>query len=636
MGRPYKMELEQIPSTLTHVEALPVAPLLRMLGPTLASHILAIGSGGSLVVARLAGMLHQHATGRLSSAITPLEAAEGDVPLNAAALLLSAGGRNADILTAADAVLRKPYDRVVAVCATTGTPLAARLARAGSPTFELSLPGPKDGFLGTNSLAGNAYMLSRVYQAISGAMVLSSVELSHAAEDLLSTVDEEVLAECLRRPTLQVLARGWTAVAGHDLETRFSEAALGNVVVTDHRNFGHGRHLWLHQRTDTTGVISLELPEDGATAGRVLQHIPQAVPMVRIRATQSGPSGCLQLLLTTMVLAGRAGLISDIDPGRPRVPNFGRKMYGGRPAGRRLPDARERAVNLKVRALGGHRSSAELVDTAFDDFVASLAGETFGSVVLDYDGTLCPDESREDGRLPDSVVAELHRLLRSGLRLGVASGRGDSILPILRSSIAIELWPLVIVGMHNGNDVFALQDVGANHASEQSPTDPTAIRLAADVIRWVTTALGLTLRESDSQVSVRTEEPRDLGTLWWAISEQLHAHHLPLQVVVSTHSIDIIPQSSPGKEIVAAYLRERTGCEVLCIGDRGALPGNDYDLLRSSSSLSVDTVSSRLDSCWRITPDGERGVAATVAYLRALECDGNRARLIIERLLGHG
>mgnify|MGYP003502064820 CR=1 FL=1 len=56
----------------------------------------------------------------------------------------------------------------------------------------------------------------------------------------------------------------------------------------------------------------------------------------------------------------------------------------------------------------------------------------------------------------------------------------------------------------------------------------------------------------------------------------------------------------------------------LCIGDYDSVEGNDYELLTSRASLSVDKVSKNADSCWNIAPSGVYGLDATLYYLSRL------------------
>ena len=45
-----------------------------------------------------------------------------------------------------------------------------------------------------------------------------------------------------------------------DMESRFSEAALGSIKTSDMRNFAHGRHHWIAKREAASAVIILSNP----------------------------------------------------------------------------------------------------------------------------------------------------------------------------------------------------------------------------------------------------------------------------------------------------------------------------------------------------------------------------------------
>lgn len=57
----------------------------------------------------------------------------------------------------------------------------------------------------------------------------------------------------------------------------------------------------------------------------------------------------------------------------------------------------------------------------------------------------------------------------------------------------------------------------------------------------------------------------------------------------------------------------------MTIGDRGRWPGNDYELLHGENTLSVDETSVDPASCWNLADAGQRGVQATLEYIRLLE-----------------
>ena len=103
MGKRFIDELQELPTTMQWAAEQDVALLRRAVQLYGDRGLLAVGSGGSFTAAAYAADQHFRAFGRPSQAITPLEVFQ--VPANAAAnaagLLLSAEGKNHDILAAA-------------------------------------------------------------------------------------------------------------------------------------------------------------------------------------------------------------------------------------------------------------------------------------------------------------------------------------------------------------------------------------------------------------------------------------------------------------------------------------------------------------------------------------------------------
>ena len=73
----------------------------------------------------------------------------------------------------------------------------------------------------------------------------------------------------------------------------------------------------------------------------------------------------------------------------------------------------------------------------------------------------------------------------------------------------------------------------------------------------------------------------------------------------------------------------REDCKVLSIGDKGQWPGNDFELLDTPYSLSVDEVSADPESCWNLAPPGHRGVQALLDYLSWAELRDDKFRLAL-------
>jgi len=105
-----------------------------------------------------------------------------------------------------------------------------------------------------------------------------------------------------------------TRIGAVDLESKFTEAALGNLQVADFRNFAHGRHHWLAKRADVTGLLVFVGPEDTDLAKRTLAQIPPEIP--RAVLTFDLPEVTLPIisLICALRITGWAGQARNIDP----------------------------------------------------------------------------------------------------------------------------------------------------------------------------------------------------------------------------------------------------------------------------------------------------------------------------------
>src|SRR5262249_48930587 len=135
--------------------------------------------------------------------------------------------------------------------------------------------------------------------------------------------------------TTSILYSSSLRPASVDMESRFVEAALGNVHATDLRNFGHGRHHWFAKRTDETGIIALVGDDQESLASRTLELIPDSVPIVRVDFKGPKDEQALAGLLVSLHVAAAAGRLRGIDPAKPGVPEFGRRLYHLAPSRRR-------------------------------------------------------------------------------------------------------------------------------------------------------------------------------------------------------------------------------------------------------------------------------------------------------------
>ena len=621
MGKPYQTELSQIPATIQWALEQDVTELRRTLLRQLGAHnLVAVGSGGSLVAASFAAMLHESVTGRLARAVTPLEAITRPGTRSTAALLLSARGTNTDIRQAAKVLVTRGYDVVSAVSTRMGSPLARILAEYGATMHEFTVPSGRDGFLATNSLIATLVLLYRA--ACTGGSSSDGDSFLPTSRSALSGSQT-----ALSHRTLVVLAQGWAAPAALDFETRFSEAALANISVTDPRNFAHGRHNWLSFHADDTGIVSLETSDNQREATRTLSYLPEGIKVLRVQSPREGPTATIELVSTVMELAGQAAETRGLDPGQPAVADFGRRLYRSGST-RRVESAEEAVIAKKQTALYlSPRPSRDALRNALHDFAQRLERTSFTGLALDYDGTLCARDRRFEP-LEQDMQAELERLLGKGMILGVASGRGGSVHERLRESLPRKHWDQVFVGLYNGSTVIKLSEELIEPVNEI----PCLLSAVASRLRPLEDVLNFETVIRRHQLSLRPIDGPDPYELRTVVIEHL-AGIDGVKVVASSHSVDILPARTSKTAVTDALCSERPGC-VLRIGDQGSAGGNDFELLNTGLSLSVDRVSSNLLTCWNLGAPGLVGPPVTLQYLRALREDGQKFRLGVSCLLG--
>jgi fructoselysine-6-P-deglycase FrlB-like protein len=622
----FKLELERLPSIYSWSSAASVETLSESLDGICDLPLLAVGSGGSHAAALHAVHLHRLG-GAMGVALTPLGLLGiGPSIRSSAVLLATARGRNPDILASLESAARAEAAMILSICMAVNTPLAiASREYEFCRVAEFDLPGGRDGFLATNSLLASCVLLSRAYGTVHGVSPklpssLPSLGANRAQPDGATAV-------ALSRANMVVLHGEWSAVAALDLESKFTEAAIGPCLVSDYRNFAHGRHNWLQKRAEQSAVIAFETPQDRELAERTLEMVPKSVPVVRVRTKLPEDAGTIDLLGRVFSLTLLAGEARALDPARPRIGESGRRLYRlrlGSWNGELGPAAQSRPIPVPVsRKLNANGSLFPSTQTlaewrgAHDRFVKRLHRTRFGAIVLDYDGTLCGPADRFSG-LPQTISGQLREIVDCGVSIGIATGRGKSVREALRRALPARSWKRIVVGYYNGSDVAGLdQDA---RPSITGPQDPSLSGVERAVLRSSRLSL----------VSKTTSRPRQL-----TIEPTRNSHRAEVKAILedtlgkmpgarvrlleATISFDLLVEGvtklSVREECARIAANEGRDTAVLCVGDKGRWPGNDYELLSSPFSLSVDSVSPDKDSCWNLAPPGVRGAKAAEFYL---------------------
>ena len=647
MGKPYDSELSWLSDTYLTSLAVPIEPLVTAVDQAASLPLISVGSGGAFSSAHLACFLHQHYTGRIARPFTPLDIVSSRLDLRAASVMfLSAGGDNSDIVAAfQDTMSREPKSCSI-LCLNGASTLARMAVSYPSVTVpRLTSSFPKDGFLATNSLFAFSILLIRAYaNAFMDKPILPPDfdSLLNSAEELGShTKSSTDFTRLWERETLLLLHGLSTSPAAIDLESKFSESGLGNVQLSDYRNFAHGRHQWLARQGDRTSILAIYSKDEREIAERTLDMLPSSVPTVRLCLPYHGPMAALAALGVVLQLVGLAGRFHGVDPGRPKVSEFGRRLYNLRSlrsAIRSKPGLEEMAISRKLRLDSQALDSEPHLSSwreAYSRFLSRLESGRFGAILFDYDGTLCDEKDRFSG-IGEEVKDRLNQLVQAGVLIGVATGRGKSVREDLRKALPKESWHHVFIGCYNGAEIA---DLSADDQNEFSSESSYRLKEFAKSLSKHPILGSIATWETRSfQVSIRPLS-KAVEDLVWRIAHNL-ALVKGLKSTRSSHSVDILlPNVS--KLTLHRRLADEipSGMKVLAIGDKGEAPGNDFELLTVPYSLSVDEVSADPETCWHVAPAGCRGVKATLAYLDCIELSGPSftfdLSLISNRVQGH-
>ena len=642
MGRPYQSEMAKLPATYAWGHSQCIRSLSQIVGSFTAESAICIGSGGSYSAAILCAEVLEAATGKLATARTPLEIEASPIPEKTSIWLLSGSGRNVDIRRALKIAAQHVDLQIVIVCAKTNSPLEREARALGISTiFSFDSPAGKDGFLATNSLLATCLLLTRAADDVTGVAVPLPCTLSALYETFVSgtTGRQRVseAAEAMAKSSYSVVLHGPSGrVGAMDLESKFIEAALAPLAPSDYRNFAHGRHNWLNRFAESTYVLALVADNERKLAEKTISLLPDHVGRTTLSLPSSSNAARLASLLLAFDITAIAGTALNLDPGRPKIPEFGRKLYRVRTglSQRRKSQAQNPAVQRKLSAggLGDHATELQLSNyaRAHEKFVKRLQDTLILAVVFDYDGTLVATDQRESPP-PPSIMAEINRLLDAGIAIRIATGRGNSISDPLKDMITPTHCDQICIGYHNGAVCHLLKEPLLDD-DQDAPESEDLVALCDRLNEKLPFLAIDEIRSYRHQLSLRGCSESELARVWAITNELIVSEGLnDLKVMTSGHSVDVLDKNISKLNVLEQLANELDiGFEqILCIGDSGHWPGNDFELLSSPLSLSVDRVSVNLDSCWNLLPARVAHVDGTLYYLRKLKADQGHARMTL-------
>jgi hypothetical protein len=481
--------------------------------------------------------------------------------------------------------------------------------------FEFELPSGRDGFLATNSLLALSTVALTVYDDTRN-LVTNDLEKIFGRSDLRRSLGlsaaKRSLLDC---KYLVVLYGPESQSAALDLESKLIEAGLVSAQLSDYRNFGHGRHHWLAKNPDTA-VVALASSNERRLAERTLALLPRETQAILIKTELSGIGSWLALQAAVFAFVAEYAASRKIDPGRPGVPEFGRRIYHLNAFPQKKKSIRGAAIGRKLRASRGASAvSLQKLEKGYREVCERFRKARFHGIVLDYDGTICNHVDRFGG-IPAEAAEALARITGAGFLVGIATGRGKSVREALQKGLPRQYWERVWVGYYNGGAIARLDDAGQ---PDTRGTSSPELRCAAEALGKLRDS-GLELTVRPQQITVETTLPMDAADLWSGVVECLQKSDAEgLKVVVSTRSVDVVPVTTTKLTLVKVLKEFRPDSTLVCVGDRPRWPGNDAELLSHEFSLSVDEVDGNPETAWNLAPAGVLGAAALCYYLKRIK-----------------
>ncbi len=618
MGRAYSEELDRMQDTLAWAASveLPVAANIGEQPSNL--FLVVIGSGGSFTVATA---LAAHTSGLcqgFAQAMTPLQYVQcvDSFPPHRV-LLVSAEGKNRDILHAT----RKALSAAVSCDVLTfshASPLAELAgAEPSARVFFFDPPWGRDGYLATNSLLASVVIGLRLHGVDIDGRLLGAFLPLYRTTDKLNALAGEVA----RTGRLLALHGGYGLVAVVDAESKLAEAAFAFTQMSDFRQFAHGRHIQLARPDATVPIIAFVDPGDEALWNATRAEIPEQVTIFTCTLPNDASAAAIVGLLVVMALIEKVAAILGQDPGQPDVPDFARKIHAlDTSLLVSRPDST--AANPKLAVLQSSLSCESAVQ-AGARYLAQLRRARFAALVLDFDGTMCETAKRGNG-LDPRLTPIVIRLLKHGITIAFASGRGNSLHEDLQARLPQDVWSRCVLGCYSGSLVTPLAQPWP-----MSATDPLVSEVQRRLeILGINAESGFKLSARVAQLTIRRKEGDGVDALFSLCSSLVHGR-TGWRVFRSAHSVDILAPAAVKSAVVDVLVDQlalNPLTEVCRIGDRGEPTGNDSELLAQGLSLSVDGVSADPNSCWFFGEMSISPVERAAHYLGALVVEDGWAR----------
>lgn len=620
MGKPYKTEMAQFNEVINWSKNQNVEDL-KSFFREIDFPVYCIGSGGSLTIAALTAQILEN-IGITSKYVTAFDFLSMPESINKTSyILFSASGNNNDALAVVKKLLSFSHNKKSLILTQNPGNKIEKYSNYNVKHISYNIPSEKDGFLATNSLLATCIIICKLFKEI-GLYEINLEEINF--EDIIYNMN---IFEN-KKYVLAIYGK-WGLPAAVDLESKLFESGIISVQLADYRNFAHGRHNWIDKNFNETLVVFIETNEDKELRKEILNFLPNNLNYIKLSEFNNTPINAINLILKVMNIVYYLGLSKGIDPGQPNVPEYGSKIYNidvsnfyATPTNNltRKELAILRKSKYKHFNLIPKNIKKELTKS-YENFYKKLTSTKFKAIIFDYDATLLSRYSRFEN-IDLNIRKLLEKILDKGIKLAIVTGRGKSIHNDISNSLLKKFHEQIYIGYYNGAIIKKLSEGVPNKNLLRNKNVENLNKLLKKNMLLNEIA---NIDSNSIQISIILTDIKYENYLISILKEIMFKNNIKnLKILKSSHSIDIIPKNV-SKTCMYDFLNEKYKLKnkILCVGDSGQWPGNDFELLSSSNSLSVDSVSSLYETCWNMEFEYEDTIDITKKYLENLKVENN-------------
>lgn len=305
--------------------------------------IIFFGAGGGYNAALYAASLC-NLNGRIGIAKTPMlvNQMSADLMSKCKFMAISASGKTVDLLSTSKRLLSVINPQNLAALTLQGTDdrknklcrmLKAEYPQASALGFDGKVESndPKkpynalfshDEFVGTKKHVAFFVLLYRCFY-----------DTTNLAKRLINEDEEPYIADLQGRNLADIkywnlLHGGLGEAAANDLEVRLSEGSLAFPMMTDFKNFTHGRHAFVKEHQHETAIVTFETKQDTRLVDEIITryHINTEMgklPSIRIKSNLSTPLATIELMIKSMYFALDLAIALGINLSKPDAPKLG-------------------------------------------------------------------------------------------------------------------------------------------------------------------------------------------------------------------------------------------------------------------------------------------------------------------------